>query len=487
MKCQKCRQAIKLHSSLEDTNPAALNLLIGASSTSNNLPDLSNTSSKPLYSPDRQDLHDKASQNSGAATFKRPSSSLLQTPGGASNHTRSQSTPNASHKSIYGNGTESFVVLTQSQVIPPSQLPRQPNATNSPDGGGRAGASDDNALSKQIKRSENLFEILSARTDVDHPICIECSDLLVEGYTKKLATVTRERDAFVEFLKKTNAAVPSDAEQAAADAEIRELEAEEAAAIAELQQLEAERAEVEAELQQLDADSKRIDAEEEEFWRSRNRFAQRLEEFQNERDSINLQYDHDSRQLEKLQRTNVYNDTFCIGHDGYFGTINGLRLGRLPSQPVEWPEINAAWGQTLLLLATVADKLSFTFTGYRLKPTGSTSRIERIDNDKVTTLELFSSGDLPLGRMFMHRRFDSAMVAFLECLRQLSESVEQRDPDLALPYRIAKDRIGDSCIRLAFNQDEAWTRACKYTLTCVKFLLAHTSNTAYAKRNGGAS
>lgn len=112
---------------------------------------------------------------------------------------------------------------------------------------------------------------------------------------------------------------------------------------------------------------------------------------------------------------------------------------------------------------------------------GSTSRIERLDypasghgEPKVTSLELFSSGDLPLGRMFMHRKFDQAMVAFLECLRQLGEYVERTDAEMKLPYRIVKDKIGDSCIRLAFNQDEAWTRACKYTLTCVKFLLAHT-------------
>jgi len=83
--------------------------------------------------------------------------------------------------------------------------------------------------------------------------------------------------------------------------------------------------------------------------------------------------------LEKLERTNVYNDAFCIGHDGVFGTINGLRLGRVPGVPVcisqlplkddkadpllqvEWAEINAAWGQTLLLLYTIARKLDFTF------------------------------------------------------------------------------------------------------------------------------
>jgi beclin 1 len=146
---------------------------------------------------------------------------------------------------------------------------------------------------------------------------------------------------------------------------------------------------------------------------------------------------------------------------------------------VEWTEINAAWGQILLLLATIAEKLNFTFNGYRLKPMGSTSRIDKLEpssstEPKVTTLELFSSGDLTISRMFMHRTFDTAMVAFLECLRQLAEFVEQRDSSVKLPYRIAKDKIGDSCIRLVFNQDEAWTRACRYTLACLKVLLAHT-------------
>jgi len=49
---------------------------------------------------------------------------------------------------------------------------------------------------------------------------------------------------------------------------------------------------------------------------------------------VNLKYDHDTRQLEKLQKTNVYNDTFYIVNDGHFGTINGFRLGYLPTQRV---------------------------------------------------------------------------------------------------------------------------------------------------------
>ena len=46
-----------------------------------------------------------------------------------------------------------------------------------------------------------------------------------------------------------------------------------------------------------------------------------------------------------------------------------------------------------------------------------------------------------------------------------------------MPYTIVKDKIGDVSIKLGnFGQEEQWTKACKYTLTCSKFLLAHASH-----------
>jgi beclin 1 len=75
---------------------------------------------------------------------------------------------------------------------------------------------------------------------------------------------------------------------------------------------------------------------------------------------------------------------------------------------------------------------------------GSVSKIEELKSDpsnpsstppKSTMLELFSSGDLPLGRLFMHRKLDSAMVAFLDCLRQLGDFAEAHDANLKLPYK----------------------------------------------------
>lgn len=395
----------------------------------------------------------------------------------------------------------SFVMLTESQVVPPSVIkspedtkPKKQRQDEVPniDGTNDAGK----AMSQEMERVSRLFEILSARSDIDHPVCIECTELLVDGLQKRLEAASRERDAYSGFLKQVNADIPTEEEVKESQERLAKAQSDEATTIEELKKLEKEKADVDEEIAELEEEARALDLEEEKFWRERNAFAMKLSEFQNIRDSVNQKYDHDTQLLEKLQRTNVYNDTFCISHDGRFGTINGLRLGRLSNVPVDWPEINAAWGHTLLLLATVAEKLGFKFDGYELQPMGSTSRIIRYEYPspsaskigstrapKKSVLELYSSGDMPLGLTFMHRRFDTAMVAFLACMKQLgsfvaaeSSRMSETGRGLSLPYKIEGDKIGDVSIKLGIAQDDAWSRACKFTLTCCKFLLAHASN-----------
>lgn len=92
--------------------------------------------------------------------------------------------------------------------------------------------------------------------------------------------------------------------------------------------------------------------------------------------SLKNQLSYTQNQLDRLKKTNVFNTTFHIWHSGHFGTINNLRLGRLPAAPVSWQEINAAWGQTVLLLASLARKIGLKFSKYRLVPYGNHSYIE---------------------------------------------------------------------------------------------------------------
>lgn len=425
--------------------------------------------------------------------------------------------------------TMSFVMLTESQVAqPPTGRTQQLGKGASERTGGREIPHDQHgkartsqvvrkvtsdgsgSLSEKMEMINRLFEILSSRTDIDHPICVDCTEILLEGLQKRLSAVSKERDCYLAFLKELNTLIPTDEESEEVEQDLKAAQENEQRALAELEELEREKERVDAEIAKLELESNDLEKEEQGFWAERNEFKATLDAFHDERERINAQFNHDSKQLEFLQRTNVYNDTFCIGHDGHFGTINGLRLGRLSSLPVDWTEINAAWGQACLLLATVAEKLHFSFHGYRLNPIGSTSTIDKLDysqatstNDpthpqktRVTTLELYCAGDLPLGLGFLHRRFDNAMVAFLECLRQLGNFVEQTPTrmgeqrsairGLKMPYVISKDKIGDASIKSAgFNQEESWTKACKYTLTCCKYLLAHASNVSMSRTRDG--
>ncbi|KAG0261720.1 autophagy protein 6 [Mortierella polycephala] len=329
----------------------------------------------------------------------------------------------------------------------------------------------------RLRTTGKLFDLMSAKSDIDHPLCHECAEMLLALLTKQLRDVSRERDCYIDLLRTINSNVASDAEMKTLEDEISQIQLDEDASIQTLRDIEEQQRAVREEIAMLEQESLELDKEEERYWQECNEFQMALQTFHNERDSVNLKYDYDTRQLEKLHKTNVYNDTFCIGHDGHFATINGFRLGRLPTQPVDWPEINAAWGQTLLLLHTIANKLNFEFKTYRLVPLGSFSRIDKIEGDRAS-YELYGSGEFAIGRVFLNRRFDNAMVAFLNCLQQLGDYAEQQGQKLSLPYRINKDRIGDSSIRLQFSQGETWTRALKYTLTNTKWILAYASRSA---------
>lgn len=430
-------------------------------------------------------------------------------------------------KASDGNPGMSFIEVTESQIIPTEHV-RQAADGKAVREADHKPSDQDTALSWQLQRQERLFAILSAHSDVDHPICVECSSLIITSLNTKLAAATRERDAYASFLKNLQqAASKHKNEENSVNKELAALQKEEATTYTDLLQLEEQKKQLENELADLEEENKKLEQEEEIFWQSRNVFNERQHSLEVENISLQQKLTHDQKQLELLQRTNVYNDTFFISHDGIFGTINGLRLGRLPNHSVDWSEINAAWGQTLLLLQTIAERLSFSFHGYKLRPLGSTSRIEKYEYNqdqpenpqgqggraaipsKSIQLELYSSG-ATVERIFHARRYDQAMVAFLECLSQLGKHVEKtstssRDGNkpmasrqapttganstgshsLKLPYAIegdriwARDRPEESVsikLGVGFSSDENFTKACKYVLTCCKYLLAHVSN-----------
>ena len=221
--------------------------------------------------------------------------------------------------------------------------------------------------------------------------------------------------------------------------------------------------------------------------------------------------------LKLLQRRNPVNDCFHIWFQGKFGTINGLRLGSVsldksesvntemevlpPSvtsnipyleaydpYKVPWSEINASLGYVVLLMSVLQDQCSFPiYPRHTLHPMGIFSRITNSatkishnlhSDDNSSTFSLFNK----------IRAFNLAMKELVYCLYDAFQIVLKKDQSMMIPYTIEEKSVG-SGVKEAFvgglpisytATDEKWTKAMKYFLIDLKWLVAFcTKHTKY--------
>ncbi|KAI9623302.1 hypothetical protein KEM48_009519 [Puccinia striiformis f. sp. tritici PST-130] len=489
--CQRCKQPLRMDDSFADLAPSAYDLMSSLSDRSGSMvylnsqqSDLSlrnqtppRSSHTPFQSSPRRG---RVPLPSNQPHFRAHSSSRLSMT--SSSPAGRESISNQSTLSSNNPGpTESFVVLSESTLGAARAQPDLKDDSYLPSlqtvqGHSRATTSGNPAPCVN-DRVYKLAELLAGNPKkFEHPLCTECTDKLLEWMHNQLQSAKSNRDRYAIFERELNRE-----KTAAADGsyesckkitqDIEELKIRESEAVEKLRQTESECQKLEAELREIERQESEQDKKEELFWDDYNQYLLESAEVQSQLDSVTTRYRNDQNELAKLKATNVYKDAFCIGCETGVGTINGLRLGRLTEVPVEWVEINAAWGHTALLLQTLCKRMKFTLDGYRLIPMGSFSRIERTKGDK-TCLELFGSDDFALARMLHNRRFDSAMVDFLECLRQVSEQVIRRNPQTKIPFRVHKDKIGEASIKLSFSSDEAWTSALRHVLFTLKIMNA---------------
>lgn len=143
-----------------------------------------------------------------------------------------------------------------------------------------------------------------------------------------------------------------------------------------MEAFEKEEEEILNEIEKQEEVSRKILIEENKYYQEYTKHRRTLASTEEDARSLDVQLNLANSHFVKLKNTNVFNATFHIWHKEHFGTINGFCLGRLPSAPVDWSEINAAWGQTALLLSALARKINLKFERYRLVPYGNHSYIE---------------------------------------------------------------------------------------------------------------
>lgn len=334
---------------------------------------------------------------------------------------------------------------------------------------------------EDISRVEKIMALASGQSEADHPVCAECLEKVVMEVKRQVDQAEEEqreyREAHARLEEELRNGGPEEA--ARLEAELAEMEAEEQRLIAELAAYDREEALLGEELEAQARRDQQLQRDEADFWLAAAEYQLDLEEAEEERAATASAIQYATEELRRLKRTNVLNDMFHISQDGPFGTISRFRIGRLPEQPVAWDEINAAWGQACLLLDALVRKCGVPLTQYKLLPRGNYSAIQSGSD----TLELYSS-DGGLTRFFSDRRFDWAMSAFLGCLNAVTRFLS-RDPTMRLPFKIENDKVGGFSVRVQFNQDERWTKALKFMLTDLKWIIAFVESREFNQSNHG--
>lgn len=337
-------------------------------------------------------------------------------------------------------------------------------------------------LNARVAALARIFDMASDETEADHPMCLECAAVLRDEIDAR----ARETEAECEIHRECLEALEREAagEVGETEAETEALETEEREMETETRKLEAELTALRTERASLERTSRALDDDERAYFREFNEFKALLRAHVDERDGLVCKVEQTNRQLDRLRKTNVFNDAFHIWFDGPFGTVNGFRLGRTPNAPVEWDEINAAWGMACLLLSTMARAAGLTFRRYALKPLGSFSKVR--ENGKGVEYELYG----PVNILSSHR-YDKAMTGFLSCLKEFAEFARESDMSsernadgsssdgadaFKLPYDIDGDKIDGRKIGFPFNRYERWTAALKITLVDLKACLAWLAN-----------
>ena len=120
-------------------------------------------------------------------------------------------------------------------------------------------------LSHHLRTAARLFNVLSSRTDVDHPLCAECTRALLATLTRQLDETKKERDGYIAFEKEIRKEREREGQgppKAETDKKIEKLKAEERSLIEQLKEAEHERGMLDEELRLLELDEMALELEE---------------------------------------------------------------------------------------------------------------------------------------------------------------------------------------------------------------------------------
>ncbi|KAJ3433488.1 beclin-1 [Anaeramoeba flamelloides] len=349
---------------------------------------------------------------------------------------------------------------------------------------------DDTLLLEKTKKSFaiHLFSLISQKIGKNFPLCGKCTSLFLKETNNLIKNELREKKVYNTYLQ--NFKQKLSVNQGVIEKKNQEYELEINNILSEIERLSEEELQTQQEIEQLQYPEGKYHELKSKYSLDIQNFKLTELVYNENRESVLMKMNYAQNELEKLIRTSVLNDVFHILPDGPFVTINNFRFGRLQSIPVEWEEINTAWGLTALLMVVLSKRFNYEFKNYIIIPHGSYSRIAKKKNNKNQNfvenlkiknyLELYFNNDGFLKR-FRIKRFNQAMVWFLECVLEFAEFIHQQNKDFKLMYKIKKDKINNISIKYNNGNLTDWNHALRCLLSNLKQFMYTSLNKEYHK------
>lgn len=325
------------------------------------------------------------------------------------------------------------------------------------------------SLPKSAMRKAGLLVAQATiETEIDFPLCVECSHDVLDDLEDEEYELDSQIEAYEQELAFTSHPYFETEDFAE---EVPLLERKIVDRGHDMQLMQQKIVETVAGTHALKTTERELILNKAEYWRQFEIHAADREAMLENTISAHNRLTHATKWLDMIRASHVVNDAFPVSVDLHLGSIGGLRLGRLPSAPVDWPEISAAFGLVVQLLHELALRASFAFSKYRLVLDGSFSGIQRAHNN--TTLPLHSDGDISLVRLVQFKSINDAVAALTECIAELAAHLKGQYPSFLLPFTIIKDLVAGVSIKRAWNSTGAsWSTALRSLLANLKYMLA---------------
>eukprot|EP00759_Apiculatamorpha_spiralis_P031408 PhF_6_TR3303/c0_g1_i1/m.4656/K08334/BECN, VPS30, ATG6; beclin len=320
-----------------------------------------------------------------------------------------------------------------------------------------------------MKLVEILYDHLSTITEVDYPRCTDCCEKHLDDMGQKLKMLIELRDAYEDQIERLGQIENTSEEDREGDEELQSLTSLVKQAEEEYERLLALEREVEEREKTLEENGKTLSKEEEAFWVEWNL----VEAQQAERKESQLHWetrlDSQRKELTRLMKTNVLNECFHLSVDGHYATVNGLRIGKLPTPSPEATEVNAAWSNLVLLLMSLASAVGLQFARFTLVQKGSFSYVET-KGPRPEQYELYQGA----GGWFPASRHDKGISMYMVCLEQLVTELKRKyagvgEPPVAITIKDDDVVVGKWSVMMNKSSGEGWTMGMKNVVTILKW------------------